>query len=59
MIASWSMTSLQTPLIKIGARDVRNARTTTFGLAEVVISRDLFYRILAAIQRLRPLPAST
>jgi hypothetical protein len=58
-IASWSLTSLQTRLIKIGARVVRHARTITFQLAEVAISCDLFHRILAAIQRLRPSPAST
>jgi hypothetical protein len=58
-IASWSLTSLQTRLIKIGARVVRHARTITFQLAEVAISCDLFQRILAAIQRLRPSPAPT
>jgi len=58
-IASWSLTSLQTRLIKIGARVVRHARTITFQLAEVAIPRDLFHRILAAIHRLRPSPAPT
>ncbi len=56
-IATWSLTSLQTRLIKIGARVVRNARTTTFQLAEIAIPRDLFQQILAAIHRLRPSPA--
>jgi hypothetical protein len=55
-IADWSLTSLQARLIKIGARVVRHARAVTFQLAEVIISGDLFHRILAAIHRLRPPP---
>jgi len=53
------LTSLQTRLIKIGARVVRHARAITFQLAEVAVNGDLFNRILAAIQRLRapPVPA--
>jgi hypothetical protein len=58
-VATWSLTSLQTRLIKIGARVVRHARSITFQLAEVAIPRDLFHRILAAIHRLRPSPAPT
>ena len=53
-VASWSLTSLQTRLIKIGARVVHHARTISFQLAEVAIPRDLFHQILAAIHRLRP-----
>jgi hypothetical protein len=56
-VAPWSLTSLQTRLIKIGARVVRHARTITFRLAEVAIPRGLFHQILAAIHRLRPSPA--
>jgi hypothetical protein len=52
-IATWSLTSLQTRLIKVGARVVRHARAVTFQLAEVMISGDLFHRILLAIHRLR------
>jgi Transposase DDE domain group 1 len=55
-IANWSLTSLQTRLIKTGARVIRHARAMTFQLAEVMISSDLFHRILAAIHRLRPSP---
>jgi hypothetical protein len=55
-VASWSLTSLQTRLIKIGARVVRHARAITFQLAEVAIPRDFFHRILQAIHRLRPSP---
>ncbi len=58
-IATWPLASLQTRLIKTTARVVRHARAMTFQLAEVIISRDLFHRILAAIQRLRPPPVPT
>ncbi len=58
-IADWSLTSMQTRLIKIGARVVRHARAITFQLAEVAVSGNLFTRIIAVIQRLRapPVPA--
>jgi hypothetical protein len=58
-MANWSLTSLQTRLIKIGARVVHHARAITFQLAEVAVTGDLFARILAAIHRLRspPVPA--
>lgn len=58
-VTSWSLTSLQTRLIKIGARVVRHARMITFQLAEVAIPRDLFHQILTAIHRLKPSPAAT
>jgi len=58
-MADWSLTSLQTRLIKIGARVVRHARAITFQLAEVSVSGNLFNRILAAIQRLHAPPAPT
>ena len=54
--ADWSLTSLQTRPIKIGARVVRPARAITFQLAGVAVSGDLFERILAAIHRLRAPP---
>ena len=58
-ISDWSFTSLQTRLIKTGARVVRHARAITFQLADVAVSGDPFTRILAAIHRLRapPVPA--
>jgi len=58
-VADWSLTSLQTRLIKIGARVVRHARAITFQLADVAVRGDLFRRIMAAIHRLRapPIPA--
>jgi hypothetical protein len=55
-MVDWSLTSLQTRLIKIGARVVRHARAITFQLAEVAVSGDFFNRTLAAIQRLRAPP---
>ena len=55
-ISDWSLTSLQTRLIKIGARVVRHARTITFQLAEIAVSGALFSRILTEIQRLRAPP---
>jgi len=58
-MADWSLTSLQTRLIKIAARGVRHARAITFQRAEVAVSGDLFRRILTAIHGLRAPPAST
>ena len=55
-IGDWSLTSLQTWLIKIDARVVRHARTIIFQFAEFAVSGDLFKHILAAIQRLRAPP---
>ena len=57
-MADWALTSLQTRLIKIGARVVRHARAITFQLAEVAVSGSLFNRILATIHRLRSPPVS-
>ena len=54
--ADETLVSLPPRLIKIGARVVRHARAVTFQLAEVMISGDLFHRILLAIHRLRPSP---
>ena len=58
-MADWSLTSLQTRLIKIGARVVRHARAITFKFAEVSVSGNLFTRILAAIHRLHTPPVPT
>jgi Transposase DDE domain group 1 len=52
----WSMTTLRERLVKIGARIVRHARSVTFQMAEVMVSRRLFRQILAAIAALRPSP---
>jgi hypothetical protein len=58
-VAPWSLRSLQIRLIKIGARVVRHARSITFQLTEVAVSRQLFQHILAAIHGLRPLATPT
>jgi hypothetical protein len=56
-IADWSLTSLQTRLIKIGARVVRHAPAITFQLAEVAVTGPMVRAILNAIQRLRAPPS--
>ena len=55
-IADWSLTSIQSRLIKIGARVVRHARKITFQLAEVAVSGALFGQIIAAIRDIKPPP---
>ena len=57
-VADWSLTSIQSRLIKIGARVVRHARKITFQLAEVAVPRNVFRQILAAIRALKPPPRS-
>jgi len=41
---------------EIGAKVVSHARYVTFQMAEVLVSRSLFYEILERIKRLRPIP---
>ena len=55
----WSLTTLREKLVKIGAKVVHHGRYVTFQLAEVAVSRDLFWQILSLIDdlRLRPAPA--
>lgn len=55
-IADWSLTSIQSRLIKTGARVVRHARKITFQLAEVAVSGPLFGQILTAIRNIKPPP---
>ena len=55
-VADWSLTSIQSRLIKIGARVVRHARKITFQLAEVAVTGSIFAQILAAIRALKPPP---
>ncbi len=50
----WTLTTLRAKLIKIGAKVVRHAGCVMFQMAEVVIPRDLFARILTRIQGLGP-----
>ena len=55
----WSLTGLREKLIKIGAKVVSHGRYTTFQMAEVAMSRQLFQEILMLIARRRapPTPA--
>ncbi|MCH2166038.1 MAG: IS1380 family transposase [Marinovum sp.] len=55
-VAGWSLTSIQSRLIKIGARVVRHARKITFQLAEVAVSGPLFGQIITAIRNIKPPP---
>jgi tRNA A37 threonylcarbamoyladenosine synthetase subunit TsaC/SUA5/YrdC len=52
-IRHWSLRTLLTKLIKIGAKVVRHSRYVTFQMAEVAVSRKLFAEILLRIERLR------
>ena len=53
-IGHWSLRTLQTRLIKIGAKVVRHARYTCFQMAEVSLPSSLFLAILRQIQRWIP-----
>ncbi len=44
-------------MVKIGAKVVRHGRYVTFQLAEVVVPRELFRKILSLIDDLPPRPA--
>ncbi len=52
-IKHWSLRSLLVKLIKIGAKVVKGGRYTTFQMAEVAVSKDVFAEILDRISRLR------
>ena len=52
----WTLTSLQTRLIKTGGRLVRHARRLVFQLAEVLVTREMPTGILERISRLRLAP---
>ena len=52
----WSLTSLQTRLIKTGGRLVLHARRLVFQLAEVLVTREMLTGILERISRLRLAP---
>jgi hypothetical protein len=55
-VEQWSMTTLRDRLVKIGAKIVRRSRSITFQMAEVMVPRGLFEKILSIIAALRPLP---
>jgi len=52
-IKRWSLRSLLTRFIKIGAKVVRHSRYVTFQIAEVAISKKIFTEILYRIDQLR------
>ena len=52
-IKHWSLRSLLTKLIKIGAKVVKHSGYVTFQMAEVAISKKIFTEILYRIDRLR------
>jgi hypothetical protein len=52
----WTLTSLQTRLIKTGGQLVRHARRLVFQLAEVLVTREMLARMLEGISRLRLAP---
>jgi hypothetical protein len=54
-IKDWSLRTMREKLVKIGAKVVSHARYVTFQMAEVLVSRSLFYEILERIKRLRPI----
>ncbi len=51
-VRHWSLTTLREKLIKIGAKVTRHSKYTTFQLAEVAVTRNLFSAILDRITRL-------
>ena len=55
-IKDWSLRTMREKLVKIGAKVVSHARHVTFQMAEVLVSRSLFYEILERIKRLKPIP---
>ena len=57
-IERWSLTSLREKVVKIGAKVITHARYTVFQMAEVAVPRNLFGRILAMINELRPRPVA-
>ena len=48
-VKHWSLRSLQVKLIKIGGRLVGHARRLVFQLAEVAVSREVFWQVLQRI----------
>jgi len=52
-IKHWSLRSLLTRFIKIGAKVVRHSRYVTFQMAEVTINKKIFTEILFRIDQLR------
>ena len=54
-INDWSFRTMRKKLVKIGAKVVSHARSVTFQMAEVLVSKSVFYEILERIKRLKPI----
>ncbi len=52
-IRHWSLRTLLTKLIKIGAKVVQHSRMVTFQMAEVAVSKEVWSELLSRIDRLR------
>jgi hypothetical protein len=52
----WSLTSIQTRMIKTGGRLVRHAKRLVFQLAEVLVTREVLGGLLERISQLRLAP---
>ena len=52
-IKHWSLRTLLTKLIKIGAKVVRHSRIVTFQMAEVAVSKEVWAELLSRIDRLK------
>ena len=52
-IKHWSLCTLLSKLIKIGAKVVRHSRMVTFQMAEVAVSKEVWAEMLSRIDRLR------
>ncbi len=52
-IKHWSLRTLLTKLIKIGAKVVRHSRIVTFQMAEVAVSQEVWAELLSRIERLK------
>jgi hypothetical protein len=55
-VKHWSLTSLQSRMIKTGGRLVRHARRLVFQLGEVLVTREMLAGILERIGWLRVAP---
>ena len=52
-IKHWSLRTLLSKLIKIGAKVVHHSRMVTFQMAEVAVSKEVWAEMLSRIDRLR------
>ena len=55
-IKDWSLRTMREKLVKIVDKVVSHAHYVTFQMAEVLLSKSMFYEILAMIHRLKPVP---